>query len=369
MAERSFRIQVESSKSKRVKLGPYGVPQGSVLGSTIFVIYENDLPAATPEPDTDDQQTIAYVDDSNDQVAAESPIELMNKIQIRADNLTQWLSDNRMVIAPKKTKLIITATSQLRAARAEGYDFSVTVGDTVTHATPSERLLGVTVSKDLTWLPHYWGENWRQSGNIQGVIPDLLRRVGTLRYLARVTSREKMASLVPGMFNSKLSYALHLTASVHGLLEYSEHELKKTSCPKGVLVKLQSSQRQAAALLVPSLTLTPEMRTSDILDQTGMLSVHQQTALQIMRLALRMIRTGKPTYLVKKLERNTTNYGRACSHFRVPRVRLNISHEGFINQAIRLMNQLPLSIIDETSINRQKAQLRAWVTENIRVQP
>ncbi len=86
----------------------------------------------------------------------------MVKLQVWVDNLTQWLKDNRMVIAPAKTKLIITANHQLRNARAEGVDFTVQVLGKVIHATPSERVLGVTVSQDMTWLPHFWGESWRE---------------------------------------------------------------------------------------------------------------------------------------------------------------------------------------------------------------
>ena len=109
LANRGFRVQVGPVRSRRVPLGPYGVPQGSVLGSTIYVISENDLPAASPESPT--EQTIAYVDDTSDQVAADNPVELMAKLQLRANNVASWLKDNRMIIAPTKTKLIITANS------------------------------------------------------------------------------------------------------------------------------------------------------------------------------------------------------------------------------------------------------------------
>ena len=82
-----------------------------------------------------------YVDDSNDQVAATSPRVLMEKLQTRADNVVTWLADNRMVIAPSKTKLLVMATPQLRNARARDVVFNVKVGDITITATPSERLV------------------------------------------------------------------------------------------------------------------------------------------------------------------------------------------------------------------------------------
>ena len=78
-------MQVESAKSGVVELSPFGVLQAGVLGSTIFAIYKNDIPAATPKHDVKDQQTVCYVDESNDLAAAKYPAELMNKLQARAD--------------------------------------------------------------------------------------------------------------------------------------------------------------------------------------------------------------------------------------------------------------------------------------------
>ena len=96
-----------------------------------------------------------------------------------------------------------------------------------------------------------------------------------------------MKSLVPGM--SKLMYALHLTASLWGLNEYTAQDLNKITCPKQTMNKLQSCRIQAVALLAPDLTLTPDLTTAELLKHTGILSVHQQAALQIASLALRMI--------------------------------------------------------------------------------
>ena len=136
------------------------------------MIHENDLPAATPDSPNIPQQTVCYIDDSNDQVAAKDPALLMTKIQKRADNLISWLSDNRMVIAPAKTKLMITSNPQMKTARIKDFDFKVTVLNKEIRPTPSEKLLGIILSDDMTWLPHLWGESWRVKDNARGLIPE-----------------------------------------------------------------------------------------------------------------------------------------------------------------------------------------------------
>lgn len=271
------------------------------------MIYENDLPAATPE--TADEQTIICVDDSTEQVAASTLQDLMTRLQTWADNTVSWLADNRMIIAPTKTKLVVTATTQLRQSRASNTSFSVKVGVVIVTATPSEQLLGLTVRQDLSWLPHFWGETWRAVGNHRGLIPDLIRRPGLLCYLSRITSRQKMKSLVPGML-SKLSYALPLTSSIWGLSEYGEHERNKLSCPKATLLTLQSVHRKALATMCPNLTVNFDTPTATILQEADMLSVHQHAAMLIIRLGIRIIRTRKPTYLA---ERFITNSSRSLS--------------------------------------------------------
>ena len=365
LANRSFRVQVGSASSNKVEMGPYGVPQGSVLGSTVYVIGVNDLPAASPE--SVDGQTIAYVDDSSDQVAATSSSELMVKMQTRADNIATWLKDNRMIISPAKTKLIITANLQLRNARAPDTEFSVMLDGIKISATPSERLLGITVSENMSWLPHFWGECWRIKDNQTGLIPDLLRRLGLLKYLARVSSKHHMKSLVPGMFTSKLRYGLQLTSSIWGLSSYGEHELNKLSCPRGTMIKLQTAQRQAAILLCPDMALDYMTPTSLILQEANLLSVHQLAAQSIITLALRIMRTGRPKYLADRLK-FIDSRSRSSQLLAVPNLRLSQSHEGFVNQATRLVNKLPPDIISASG-PRQKTLLRAWVSYHIKHKP
>ena len=182
LSERKFTVQVESRRSKEVSMGP----QGSVLGILLFVVTQNDLPSASPPSTTG--QTVAFVDDTTDQEMHSNPIVLVENIQQRADNLVSWLQDNLMVVAPHKTKLVISATPNLRAAQGGNLDLSIKVGGLTVKPTESEKLLGVILNQEMTWSHHLWGENWLENDNLPGIIPQLIKRLGLLKHLGRVSS-------------------------------------------------------------------------------------------------------------------------------------------------------------------------------------
>ena len=80
----------------------FSVPQGSVLGPLLFLIYINDMPNilkySTP---------IIFADDTNLIFSSKSFDILQTNIQDDLYNLTHWLFSNKLTLNEKKTKVML----------------------------------------------------------------------------------------------------------------------------------------------------------------------------------------------------------------------------------------------------------------------
>ena len=126
-----------------------GVPQGSILGPLLFVIFTNDLPYSL-SCDLD-----MYADDST-LTSCGTMQEVNLSLNINCDKVSSWMTENEQCLNASKTHFLIAGTNQ-RLQKINQEDKSQVSMDghvLVESEDMKETLLGVTIQPDLKWAGH-----------------------------------------------------------------------------------------------------------------------------------------------------------------------------------------------------------------------
>ena len=124
-----------------------GVPQGSILGPLLFLLYINDLPNCNLLSDVR-----MYADDTNLTFASKDPNELFSSLTHDLGNLKQWLDSNRLSLNVLKTKCLFTGTRQKISLLPSDPHISLD-GHSIERVN-SYKCLGVQVDETLSWEAH-----------------------------------------------------------------------------------------------------------------------------------------------------------------------------------------------------------------------
>ena len=122
-----------------------GVPQGSVLGPSLFSAFINDLPSVLP-PDS----VVLFADDTAIYIINSNLSSLNASLQKCLDAANLWMARNGLRLNENKTKCMLIHSSKAKAE--SGLD--IHIDDVTVEQVRSLKYLGVVLNDTLTWSDH-----------------------------------------------------------------------------------------------------------------------------------------------------------------------------------------------------------------------
>ena len=123
-----------------------GVPQGSVLGPLLFIIYINDVVSCL-----ENCSHYLYADDLAIVVSGKSIDILVQLLQTDLDSLGKWCSDNKLTVNTKKTQ-VMWCYSMCNPPDLD--DCSVTFCTNILKQVKNFNYLGIIIDHDLSFKAH-----------------------------------------------------------------------------------------------------------------------------------------------------------------------------------------------------------------------
>ncbi len=168
-----------------------GVPQGSILGSLLFILYINDLPNASHLA-----ETLLFADDTSTCYSNSDPVMLASVVNEALENISLWMRANQLSVNTDKTYYVIFKSKQKKTT----FDIPLLLGDKLINREKQVKFLGVLLHENLSWKPH-----------INHVCKKISKAVGvTYRNRFTLSSTTKLHSNLPISYILQHCLVFHL---------------------------------------------------------------------------------------------------------------------------------------------------------------
>mgnify|MGYP002634107685 CR=1 FL=1 len=304
LSNRRQKVLLKNSESAFGTLKA-GVPQGSVLGPLLFLMFINDI--------ADEIQCLVrlFADDSSLMYSSNNALDIERRLNEDLQTLNDWSKQWLVDFNPQKTEYMVFNF------RKDAQPIYLKFNGELIKKVDDHKHLGVTFSDNCKWSVH-----------IDNICCSATKQIFVLRKLKYILNRNNLNKIY-------LAYILPL-------LEYA-CELWDGCCVRDS-EKIERLQFEAARII----TGLPQFASIEsLLFETGWETLSSRRNRRKLCLFHKIHSNNVPEYLMDCISNYTDdNYynTRNRSHYRVPRCRLDIFSKSFFPSSIRTWNLLPLDI-------------------------
>ena len=143
LSSRNQFVSIDNINSS-LKSMKHGVPQGSIMGPLLFIIYINDMPKIKSYA-----KLVLYADDANIIISGKNYEEVLHKMTEFSPLLINWVDQNGLALNLKKTCYML-----LTPNRTPVPEINIQIAGTTIERKTETRFLGIIVDEKLTWASH-----------------------------------------------------------------------------------------------------------------------------------------------------------------------------------------------------------------------
>jgi Reverse transcriptase (RNA-dependent DNA polymerase)/Endonuclease/Exonuclease/phosphatase family len=220
------------SNSQLIK---WGIPQGSILGPLLFILYVNDIKNCSKI-----LNLLLFADDTNLCYSGDSTAEVMRVVNVELGNLFVWFCANYLTLNVTKTNYIIFGNK--RKFKIDK-NFEIRFDNKIVERVQSAKFLGVYVDEDLSWKTH-----------TSNTALKISRSIGMLRKTRYLFPNHILLQMYVSLILPQLTYCIIVWGGAHA----------------NAIQKLIILQKRAIRMVCASPYLSP---TSVLFKRTGQLKL------------------------------------------------------------------------------------------------
>jgi len=188
----NFGLGEKSSNWKQIK---NGVPQGSILGPLLFLIYINDLPKVLDG----NSHTVLYADDTSILIMGLNKRDLEENSNLTFQKIIKWFNSNRLTLNLNKTQFL-----EVKLKHSPNDGIKIKYEQMHVNNATEVSFLGLILEDSLSWKKH-----------TKYVTGKLCSACYVLWKIRAVVSQDTLKTIYFAHFHSILSYGIILGAILH----------------------------------------------------------------------------------------------------------------------------------------------------------